>query len=89
MTSVLAFVLAAQSQAYAHTPPNCAQKAVVVAKENSRGSTLVGIQKINAGKSYLVGYDVAIENTSNGNVDAFRIVMMSSDCTVVSVTPSL
>jgi hypothetical protein len=79
------FCLASNAQA-SHL---CARKAVETAKENSRGSTLVALEQIDAGKSYLVGYDVAIKNRSEGSVEEFRIILMSSDCSVVSVTPAL
>ncbi len=87
MKSVLAFSLLFTMHAQA--APDCAQEAVTVAKTSSRGSTLVGLQRFDAGRDYLVGYEVAIENQSNGRVDAFRIILMSSDCSVVSVKPAL
>ena len=87
MKTVLALSLLVAGQAQASMV--CAQKAVTVAKENSRGSTLVAIEKVDAGRSYLVGYDIAIQNRSSGTVDAYRIILMTSDCSVVSVTPAL
>ena len=64
---------------------NCESRAVSIARSNSNLGKLADFSSVSVERDYLLGYRVQIISNDGRRSDTFRIVLMKSDCSTVSV----
>ena len=84
MNSAVAFLILTFGLS-AFASDDCEKRAVSLARTNSNLGKLAGFSTIPVARDYLLGYRVQIVSNSGRRSDTFRIILMKSDCSTVSM----